>query len=118
MGGLLDRSQIEKLPAVRSWLCHAESTYRIIDENYTHITDSAARFTATVEENVLVQIEHLRTHPAVAAALGRNKLNLHAWVYKFETGQVFAFSPQEGQFLPVDSTSLPVSSSTHKSSRM
>lgn len=106
MGGLLDQSQLEKLPAVRSWLKHAESTHRIVEENYGHITEPAARLTATVEENVLVQLEQLRTHPSVAAALGRKALNLHGWVYKFETGQVFGFDPVECQFLPLQDASL------------
>ncbi len=106
MGGLLDQSQLEKLPAVRAWLGHAESTHRIIEENYSHITDAAARLTATVEENVLVQLEHLRTHPTVAAALARKSLNLHGWVYKFETGQVFGYHPELGQFVPVGRTDL------------
>lgn len=101
MGGLLDPSQLEKIPAVRSWLSHAESTHRIIEENYSHITDSADRLTATVEENVLVQLEHLRTHPSVAAALNRGAINIHGWVYKFETGQVFGYDSQKGQFTPV-----------------
>jgi carbonic anhydrase len=106
MGALLDPSQLAKLPAVRSWLGHAESTQRIIEENYAYLSDDAARLTATVEENVLVQLEHLRTHPAVAAALGRQALNLHGWVYKFETGQVFGYNPQHGQFVPVEGTSV------------
>ena len=114
MTGLLDQSNLGKLPAVRSWLGHAESTQRIIEENYTHIDDPAARLTATVEENVLVQLEHLRTHPSVAAALGRGELNLHGWVYKFETGQVFGFHPQDGQFIPVDGTSFPMPSAARK----
>ncbi len=86
MGCLLEQSQVAKLPALRSWLSHAESTHRIIEENYAHITDAAARLTATVQENVLVQLEHLQTYPTVAAELGRKALNLHGWVYKFETG--------------------------------
>ena len=104
MRGLLDQSALEKIPAAQSWLSHAESTHRIIEENYSHVTDPTARLTATVEENVLVQIEHLRTHPSVAAALSRKALNLHAWFYKFETGQVFGFDPQECQFVPVEGT--------------
>jgi len=106
MGGLLDQPQIEKLPAVRAWLSHAESTQRIIDENYGHLSDPSARLTATVEENVLVQLEHLRTHPSVAAALGRKSLNLHGWVYKFETGQVFGYHPPDGQFVALEGISF------------
>lgn len=106
MSGLLNQSGLSKLPAVRSWLCHAESTHRIIDENYRHVTDVAARLTATVEENVLVQLEHLRTHPTVAAATSRKELKLHGWVYEFETGQVYGYRPGVNQFVPIDGTSL------------
>lgn len=102
MGGLLNQSTLGKLPAVRSWLSLAEATHRIIDENYAHLTDADARLTATVEENVLVQLEHLRTHPTVAAALGRQALHLHGWVYKFETGQVFSYCPDSGQFVSLE----------------
>jgi carbonic anhydrase len=114
MGGLLDQSQLGKLPAVRSWLGHAESTHRIIEENYSHITEPAARLTATVEENVLVQLEHLRTHPTVAAALGRDALNVHGWVYKFETGQVFGYDPQQGQFVPIEGAAFTAPEVTRK----
>jgi carbonic anhydrase len=101
MNALLHKESVSELPAVRNWLGHAESTARIIKENYGHITDSDALLTATVEENVLVQLENVRTHPSVAAALGRDQLKLHAWVYKFETGQVFAYDAQQGQFASV-----------------
>jgi carbonic anhydrase len=101
MNALLHPEQTRDLPAVRAWLERCEATARIIKENYTHITDERARLTATVEENVLVQLENLRTHPSVAAALGRGDLHLHGWVYKFETGQVFAYDPDHGQFTPI-----------------
>ncbi len=69
-------------------------------ENYNHL-EGSARVTATVEENVLIQLENLRTHPAVAARLARGELSLHGWVYKIETGAVFAYDPRQGQFLPL-----------------
>ena len=94
----MEPEQMADLPAVRQWMSHAEATSRIIRENYGHIEPGQAKLTATVEENVLVQLENLRSHPTVLAALGRAKLKLHGWVYKFETGQVFAYNPHEGQF--------------------
>jgi carbonic anhydrase len=106
MGALLDQSQVANLPCLRSWLCHAESTHRIIEENYAHITNADARLTATAEENVLVQLEHLQTYPSVAAALERKALNLHGWVYEHETGQVFGYRSQDGQFVPIEGTSF------------
>jgi carbonic anhydrase len=103
MNGLLHPETVQELPAVRAWLGQCEATARIIKENYRHITDPNARLTATVEENVLVQLENLRTHPSVAAAVGRGHLHLHGWVYKFETGQVFTYDPEQGQFTSVES---------------
>lgn len=105
MSGLLDPDSLDKLPAVRSYLEHAEATRRIVEENYEHLTEPAQRLTLTVEENVLVQIENLRTHPAVAAAIGRGELKLHGWVYKFETGDVFAYDPDQQQFVSVKDVS-------------
>jgi len=98
MSSILRPETVTGLPAVRHWLGLAEATARIMKENYDHIKDPQALLLATVEENVLVQLENLRTHPSVLAALGRDELKLHGWVYKFETGQVFAYDPEEGQF--------------------
>lgn len=105
MDGLLHSESLTELNAVKDWLKHAETTARIIKENYGHITEEKARLTATVEENVLVQLESLRTHPSVAAAVSRGDLKLHGWTYKFETGQVFSYDPQQGQFLPLEEVS-------------
>ena len=113
MRGLLDQSKLEKVPAVKSWLNHAESTHRIIEENYTHLTDPSSRLIAAVEENVLVQLEQLRTHPSVAAAIDSSALNLHGWVYKFETGQVFGFDPKQSQFVLIEETSYAAHSLSH-----
>jgi carbonic anhydrase len=98
--GLLRPEIVAALPAVSSWLSHAETTRRIVRENYGHL-DGEQLVTATVEENVLVQLENLRTLPAVASRLVRGDLHLHGWVYKIETGEVFAYDSTIGQFVPV-----------------
>lgn len=100
MNSLLSPPPAEDFPALRAFLSHAEATRRIVNENYGHLTGDAL-LTAAIQENVLVQLENLRTHPVVAAKLARKELRLHGWVYRLETGTVFAFDPQEGQFLPL-----------------
>jgi carbonic anhydrase len=105
MTALLNPDQVKGLPAVAALLKHAEATRRIIQENYSHIEEPRARLMATIEENVLVQIENLKTHPCIAAALSRRSLRLHGWVYKLETGKVFAYSPEQQQFQSM--TDLP-----------
>jgi carbonic anhydrase len=34
--------------------------------------------------------------------VARGELHLHGWVYKFETGQVFTYDPEQGQFTSVE----------------
>lgn len=106
MKGLLQPETVASLPAVSSWLSHAETTRRIVRDNYGHL-DGDRLVTATVEENVLVQLENLRTLPAVASRLVRGDLHLHGWVYKIETGEVFAFDLTTGQFVPLTQYQYP-----------
>lgn len=101
MAGLLNPDSLSSLPAVESYLQHAEAARRNVEENYKELTNPTERLTMTVEENVLVQLENLRTHPSVAAAIEQNELNLHGWVYEFESGDVFAYQAGEGDFLPM-----------------
>ncbi|HET9626463.1 MAG TPA: carbonic anhydrase [Kofleriaceae bacterium] len=100
MKAIIRPQEADGLPRVSQWLAHAEATRHIIEEHYQHL-EGQARLTAAVQENVLVQLEHLRTQPTVAAGLMRGALRLHGWVYKIETGEVFAFDPELRQYTPV-----------------
>jgi carbonic anhydrase len=108
MKGLLEPKYVESLPAVASWLKHAETTRRIVLDNYKDL-DAARLLTATIEENVLVQLENLETLPSVASRLVRGDLHLHGWVYTIETGDVFAYVPDEGQFVSLAHYDCPPS---------
>ena len=100
MLALLEPDQLSELPATRAWLAHARDTERIMWESYGHLEGNRLLH-ACVEENVLVQVDNLRRHPAVAKAVASGMLHLHAWVYKIETGEVFAFDPAKGQYASV-----------------
>ncbi|MFM8274167.1 MAG: carbonic anhydrase [Gemmata sp.] len=101
MQAVADPQATANMPRVRSWLDHAQASAEIVCSCYGHLTGEA-RAKVLVQENVLTQLEHLRTHPAVAAALAAGELKLHAWVYKMETGEVFAYDPGSGQFGPLE----------------
>lgn len=113
MKGLLEPDLVASLPAVASWLKHAETTNRIIRDNYADLPGDRLLM-ATVEENVLVQLENLRTLPSVASRLVRGDLNLHGWVYKIETGEVFAYDFNTGQFVEIAAYAYPSSESASR----
>lgn len=106
MQALLNPRSVRQLPAISAWLGHAEATRRIIREKY-HGSVDGDLLTLTAEENVLVQLENLRTHPAVAVALATGDLKLHAWMYKISTGEVFAYDPHRGQFAALQLELMP-----------
>jgi carbonic anhydrase len=97
MKALTNPASVADTPQLARWLEHAEPTRRIVEDNYAHLGD-LDRLTVLAEENVLVQIENLRTHPAVRSRLARGDLSLHAWVFKIQTAEVFAFNGESGQF--------------------
>ena len=102
MSGLLDPESVEDMPAVKEYLVHAESSLQIVDERNSHVIDSEIRLKRTIENNILLQLENLRTHPAVATAVARGVMHLHGWLYEFETGEVLVFHPETNTFLPIE----------------
>ncbi|HSE60134.1 MAG TPA: carbonic anhydrase [Nitrospiraceae bacterium] len=98
---LLDPKQVEKLPAVKAWLGQAETTRRIVEENYRHLQGDALQV-ATTQEHVRSQIEHLQTHPTVAARLRKGFLHLHGWVYSIATGDIWAYDAKREIFVSLD----------------
>jgi carbonic anhydrase len=100
MKALLNPEGLRELPAMAAWLTHGEVAKRIVLENYSALAPEQMLNTA-VQENVLAQLENLHTHPAVAARLSRGQLALHGWVYKIQTGEVFSYRLESGQFMPL-----------------
>ena len=97
MKGVLNPESLGGLPSLRSWLHHCDATAEIIKDHYSHLSGEEL-YTVTAEENVLVQLEHLRTLPIIASRASRGLINLHGWMYKIETGEVFVYDSTLGQF--------------------
>lgn len=106
MKGLLHPEYVREMPAVADWLKHAEATRRIIRSKYSHLRGEDLLDVA-IEENVLVQLENLQTHPAVAAALAEDKLKLHAWTYDIASAEVYAYDDTAEQFVPLGEVRPP-----------
>lgn len=106
MKGLLKPEILQEMPAVAEWLKHAETTRRIVRTKYAHLTGDDL-LDATIDEHVLVQIENLQTHPAVAVGLADDKLKLHAWVYDIPTGEVYSYREDQQQFASLTSLLPP-----------
>lgn len=107
MKGLLNLKRLKQnTPLVYKWLKHAEATRQTIKENYQGV-EGEALLAATIEENVLTQIENLRTYPAIHAKLYKGELSIYGWVYKIETGGVFVYNLERSK-LEVEQVNPPI----------
>jgi len=95
MAALANRLDLSQLPSVKRWLTHAHSTQKRI-ERFKDPVDVIQ----VVEENVLVQIDNLKTHPAVSAALRNGTVHVFGWIYHFEDGRVSVYDPQTDKYIP------------------
>lgn len=99
MKGLLQLDKLsEEMPLVYDWLKHAEATRRLVKDNYSNHTGEEL-LEITVAENVLTQLENLKTYPVVHSKLFQGKLKLYGWIYYIETGEVLAYDPVSHQYL-------------------
>lgn len=98
MKALLHPENLESLPAVKVWLQQAETTQRIVGDHFTHL-EGDELFAATIKENVVVQLDHLRTHPSVATKLRKGDVCLHGWVYSIESGTVWTYDFEKKEFV-------------------
>lgn len=100
MKGLLQIGSLEeKMPLVYEWLHHAAATRKLVQDNYGHL-EKKEMIDALVAENVLSQIDNLRTYPVIRSKLHKGDLSIHGWIYKIETGEVLAYDAETHSFLP------------------
>ncbi len=103
MHGLIEPEALAKLPTVAGWLAHAQEVLAKVPADLP----AEERLRRAIEQNVLVQLEHLKTHPAVRDALAARTLRLHGWVYHFEKGKVDVYDPLSGRFVPLEQRVRP-----------
>lgn len=100
MDAILHPERVQHLPFVKRWLDESAAIRDIIAQRYSGL-DLEARMNAAVEENVLVQLENLRSFSFVARRLDEGSLTIGGWVYQISTGAVFDYDPVVGQFLQI-----------------
>lgn len=84
-------------PTVATWVDKASAVRDRVVEKYGELSPEE-RLDATIKENVLMQLENLRTHPAVSAALEQGTLRLHGWMFSIATGEVLAYDAATDDF--------------------
>ena len=92
---------VKDMPSVAAWMMHADVARYVVAHNGPglHGDEGLCRLT---EENVVGQLEHLRTLPTVAAAMAAGQLRIHGWVYDIAHADLKAFDAQQGRFVQIE----------------
>jgi carbonic anhydrase len=111
MKGLLAKDLAHSMPTVAGWLRFADVPRQVVLNRANQLSQKEL-LDALVHENVLTQLEHLKTHPAVAVRLARRDVQLHGWVYDIHTGGVMAYDASRTRFVPLDDAREPLPHAT------
>ena len=88
-------ASVAGMPTVQTWLRNAEAARSVV---VARNTEDDHMVQAMVEENVRLQLTHLRTHPAVAARLAERSLAIQGWVYDIGHGKVSVLDEEQARF--------------------
>ncbi|MGR9090885.1 MAG: carbonic anhydrase [Gammaproteobacteria bacterium] len=100
MKGAMDTDALDNLPHVKEWLSFSKAAVDIVNELGAEL-DGKQRMWMLLEQNVKLQLQHLKTHPTVATRLAKRDLQLHGWVYDIASGEVHAYDEPSDTFVPV-----------------
>ncbi|MEX3019334.1 carbonic anhydrase [Kluyvera sp. STS39-E] len=77
---------LDPMPAVSHWLRYSDAAKAVVEKKtFDNETD---KVNAMVEENVIAQLNNIKTHPSVAVGLRDGAIRLHGWVYDIESGSI------------------------------
>jgi len=88
MKALLRPDSTRDMPTVTSWLTNARAALSVTETLHTKSEWRRDILALLTEQNVLLQLQHLKTHPSVAGAMATGELTVSGWVYDIGHGQV------------------------------
>jgi carbonic anhydrase len=98
MLAMLQETPLEQLPSAKAWFAHAEATRRIVKQKYPGLSLEELWPIAS-QENVLVQMNQLSTHPSVAARLSYGDVRVFGWYYDIGEGLILQYDQSQGRFV-------------------
>ncbi len=101
MRALLHPESVGQFPELSTWLRHARRVQQAVQRKRHLQDDQQELLTAAIEQNVLLQLESLGSHPCVSAAVAAGDLQLHGWVYHIGSGEVLAYDNRAECFGPL-----------------
>lgn len=105
MEGLLTPELEKKLPITAAWLQPAQILVKNLEQRHPEQAHSkAALLKCLTQDNIVFQMERLKTHPLVEDRFKAGKLKIHGWYYEIETGEVYIYNEKTNDFVSFEDT--------------
>ena len=100
MKGVLKPSDLKNFPDVKKWI-----KYSAVVGNQFNLANALSqeeKLEILSEQNVLKQVENLKTFPYINTKLETNKLSIHGWLYDIGHCSIKVFSNQRKSFTAIE----------------
>ena len=103
MRALVDKRSRVEAPNLKSWLRHGDLAHDQIKSGII-LEPSLTADNKLSQLNVLQQIEHVKSYPAVQEAMRERNLVVHGWWFDITTAEVYAYEEDVKKFVLIDET--------------
>lgn len=94
------------IPFLKSWLRHGDEALQKVRARGKKLSETE-EINEVSRQNVLLQIEHLRSYPQVAQLEQEGSLALHGLWFDIQNTDVYYADPRDGKFIIIDEVNGP-----------
>lgn len=100
-GAVSDGSSVAGAPNLTRWLRHALPALEQLSAGRT-LDPSLPRHDVLSQLNVLEQVAHVKSYPAVAERISAGALGVHGWWFDIARAEVYAYEAEPDRFVLID----------------
>lgn len=101
MRALVNNRNTITAPNLKSWLRHGDPAMDLLSSGVT-LNSSLTDHNQLSQLNVLLQIENIKSYPAVQKRIEDGSLSVHAWWFDISKADVYAFEKELNRFVLID----------------
>lgn len=101
MRALVNGRENVEFPNLKSWLRHGDPAVERFAAGLS-LDESLSVYNQVSQLNVLLQIEHIKSYPAVKKRMQEGTLAIHAWWFDIARADVYSYDQQTNKFVLID----------------
>lgn len=101
MRALIGDRQKVQLPNLKNWLRHGDEAVLRLQSGLA-LDSTLSAHNQLSQVNVLLQIEHIKSYPAVRKRIEEGKLGVHGWWFDIARADVYAYEEPLNRFVLID----------------